>query len=374
MADGFGKRTERVALGFFRKRVGPYALSALVVLVLAAVRASLDGQLEDRSRFLMFLPGAVLVAWLAGAGPGVVTLVGGALAGIFIVPATGERFAAHPGDLLSASLYLIAGVACIGIVQALRRTERTLHTLNSELEERVSERTADLDNALRDMQRFTYSMAHNMRSPLRAVVGYSRMIREDADGQLSRKTDAYLRRVDGSAKRMSHLIDDLLAYARLCGAEPEFERVDVSLVAKHVVESVLASHRSPVATIQIQPGLFAYVDRFQILDALTQIVDNAVKYRSTERQLKLIVRGESSVDGCRLVIEDNGIGFEMCYVDKVFEPFERLHADDIYTGTGIGLAIVARVVEKHHGTVRIESQPDVGTVVSVSFPRPDAVS
>ncbi len=170
---------------------------------------------------------------------------------------------------------------------------------------------------------------------------------------------------------MSRLIDDLLGYARLCVDDSELDSVDVSSMADDIVRQVLKEHGLCEATVTIAPGLTAWADRRHLWSALDEIIDNSVKYRSPDRELRLEVRGENGSMGCSLIVEDNGIGFEMRYAEKVFQPFERLHGDADYSGTGIGLAIVARIVEKHHGSVRIESEPGKGTIVCLSLPVPN---
>lgn len=348
---------------------GPYVLAVLVTVLTGLLRFSLDGPLEEKSRFLLFLPGVVLVSWLGGTGPGLLNLLGGVVAGSLVVPPSGERFMARSGDLLSVVLYLASGAACIAIVRSQRETQHQLEVLNQDLEGRVRTRTAQLELALRDIQRFTYAVAHNMRSPLRAILGYSRMVREPGD-DLADSRIVGLSKLEGAAKRMSELINDLLAYARLCGCDLNGELVDLSATSREAIAQAILNHGCPESNVQVESGLIAWGDRKLLAEAVARIVDNCVKYRQRDRILSIAVRAGEGRGETVIEISDNGMGFEMAYVHKIFEPFERLHTDDAYPGTGIGLAVAERIIEKHRGRIAAVSTPDIGTTITIALPSP----
>lgn len=228
------------------------------------------------------------------------------------------------------------------------RSERELLALNAELETRVAERTKGLEAAVRELEGFTYSVAHDLRAPVRAMIGYARLIDEDFGEELSADARRALGRIDANAKKLAALVDGLLAYARLGRRDVTRERFDISaMVAETVAEIAIADPR-PMELLH-EEGLVVEADREQVRLLVRNLVENAAKYRSGPLKLRF-----GQKDGA-FFLKDNGIGLEMQYADKIFMPFERLHRDNEYPGTGIGLANVARIAERHGGRVWVES-------------------
>jgi signal transduction histidine kinase len=231
---------------------------------------------------------------------------------------------------------------------SLREREEEIRELNAQLEKRVVERTAQLEKAKNDMEGFCYSVSHDLRQPLRGICGAAAMLMQDYAEQLSDEARKDLKTISAASNRMSKLIDDLLSFSRLGRGEMHVAEVDLSALA----EMILSNQRE--VRYQIQPGLRANGDPLMLQVALENLLDNAFKF-STGIPDALIEFGR---EGDAFFVRDNGVGFEQQYVEKIFLPFERLHREDEFPGTGIGLANVKRIVERHGG--RIWAQGELG--------------
>lgn len=244
-----------------------------------------------------------------------------------------------------------------------REYEELLRRQNEELDQRVRERTADLMQANAELEGFTYSVSHDMRAPLRGIVGNSSMLLEDYEADLKPAAQAMLRRLSGSALKMSRLVEDLLAFARLGKQSLNMMPTDLADLFREVVveerEDVELELVAPdCLPVQCDPGLMRMV--------LQNLVANAVKYRAYGRPLHL----ELGLDGDEYFVRDNGIGFDMAYAHKLFQPFERLHRDDEVPGTGIGLANVKRIIDRHGGAVRAQGKVGEGATFWFSLADP----
>ncbi|HEY0868642.1 MAG TPA: PAS domain-containing protein [Fimbriimonas sp.] len=232
---------------------------------------------------------------------------------------------------------------------SLRESEEKLRLANNSLEQRVWERTQELEKANREMEGFTYSIAHDLRAPLRAIVSTSRMLIEDIGGQLDSVARHHLDRQAYNAAKLASLIDDLLTLARVSRQQPARRRVDVSRLATDLgAQCVNGSHR-----VEVQPSLVSNADPSLLRIVLENLLDNASKYSPRGGTIRV---GSCRRDGVEaLFVADEGIGFDMKYAERIFLPFERLHRDGEFPGTGIGLANVKRIIERHGGRVWAES-------------------
>jgi two-component system, sensor histidine kinase and response regulator len=236
--------------------------------------------------------------------------------------------------------------------QELQETLEREHmrALNEELERRVHERTAELLEANAEMEAFCYSVSHDLRTPLRAISSTSRILLEDVGERLTEEEVAHLRRQAAAASRLGSLIDDLLELSRVGRSPVQRNTIDVSkLVRSIIVERAWPDN----VKVEIQPKLRAAGDAGLIRVVFDNLLDNAAKYSPKGGTVQI---GACHKEGHVIFfVRDQGIGFDMAYVDKIFKPFERLTADDVYEGTGIGLAIVHRIVSRHSGRVWAES-------------------
>jgi signal transduction histidine kinase len=256
-------------------------------------------------------------------------------------------------------------------LRARARAESELRELNTELEERVRQRTAQLESTNRELEAFSYSVSHDLRSPLRTIDGFSQALLEDYDGQLDEQGRDYLMRVRRGAQTMGHLIDDLLELARITRREMETGAVDLSALAEHVVAELRHNHPDRQVDVNIQPDLRVVGDDGLLRVALANLLGNAWKFTSRTPDARIEFGAQASDHGERTYfVRDNGAGFDMAYASKLFGPFQRLHHASDYEGTGIGLATVQRVISRHGG--RAWAFGKVGEGATFYFTLPEA--
>jgi PAS domain S-box-containing protein len=231
------------------------------------------------------------------------------------------------------------------------------------LEQRVAERTAALEAANRDMEAFSYSVSHDLRTPLRAIDGFSLALLEDYQPDLDDTAQGYLRRIRAAAQRMGALIDDLLALARVSRVSLHLVALDISLLTEEIVTEFRRRDPGRATPVHVAPGLSVRADARLLRIALENLLGNAWKYTARHPRAEIWVGGDDSA----FHVRDTGAGFDMAYADKLFEPFERLHGHGEYEGTGIGLAIVARIIALHGGRIWATGEIDRGATFFFTF-------
>jgi PAS domain S-box-containing protein len=249
-----------------------------------------------------------------------------------------------------------------------KRAEAEVLTLNVELEDRVVARTAALDAANGELEAFSYSVSHDLRAPLRSIDAFSQiLLREHAEG-----LDPEARRVLGvvvrNAQQMGHLIDDLLALSRVGRKDLERRPVDMGLLARSVADECSAASPGRAIEFDIGPLYGAPGDPGLLGQVWANLIGNAVKFTRPMEPSRIEVRCRRRDGERRYTVRDNGVGFDPAYADKLFQPFQRLHLTSEFEGTGIGLAIVARIVHRHGGRVWAESAPGEGATFGFSLP------
>ncbi|MGE5469108.1 MAG: sensor histidine kinase [Ignavibacteria bacterium] len=247
-----------------------------------------------------------------------------------------------------------------------------LESLNAELEDRVRLRTSQLEASNRELEAFSYSVSHDLRAPLRAIEGFARIIEEDYAEKLDDTGRQYFQRVRDASRRMASLIDDLLELARITRTELRYEKLDLAHLARDVVRGLAEAEPQRRYQAEIAAEATAYGDPVLIRVVLDNLLSNAWKYTGLRdmAHIEFGVGERTTERGTETVfyVRDNGAGFDMQYADKLFRPFNRLHPNSQFAGTGIGLATVQRIVHRHGGEIWADSQVDVGSSFYFTLP------
>ena len=247
--------------------------------------------------------------------------------------------------------------------------EAAVRQLNAELEIRVEQRTAELAATNKDLESFTYSISHDLRAPLRAMNSYATVLGEDYDGVLDEEGQRILGRIIFNTKRMGQLVDDLLSFSRMGRKEIHLRELDLNPLLQDVLASLEADMPSDNTLINAGTLPACVGDEALVRQVLVNLIENAIKYSSKEAQPEVKIYAETDNTHVWIHVEDNGIGFDMAYLDKLFVVFQRLHSDESYSGTGVGLAVVYRIVTRLGGDVRAQGIPGEGATFSFSLPR-----
>lgn len=251
-------------------------------------------------------------------------------------------------------------------VTTQRAAERQLQDLNDHLEQRVRERTAELVAAQRRMEAFAYGISHDLRAPLRTIDGFAMQLSRQAEA-LDDQGREQLSRIRTATARMGGLIDSLLELARIGRAELRPMQVDVSMLAEWAAAELQDAQPGRPAVVRVQPGLEAVGDERLLKVLLTQLLRNAWQFSAPRDAVEVDVEGERNEQGLHFVVRDRGIGFDMAYAGKLFEPFQRLHGSEQGAGDGIGLTIAQQIAARHRGRIHAEALPDAGASFHVEL-------
>jgi len=249
-----------------------------------------------------------------------------------------------------------------------RQTEEELRRLNSDLEERIQARTAELVAANTDLEAFNYSVSHDLRAPLATISGFSSMVLKKSEGKLDDASRGQLKRVLVNAERMSRLIDDLLNLARASRQPMQTGDFDLSELALKVVDNLRHAETDRQIEVSVAPGLRVNADPGLMRILLENLIGNAWKFTLQTVQPRIEIGSEPHEGGTCYFVRDNGAGFDMAGAGKLFTPFQRMHRLDEFEGSGIGLSIVQRIVTRHRGRTWAESKPGEGTTLRFTLP------
>jgi len=274
----------------------------------------------------------------------------------------------------------------LSVIEDQKTAEEVIRRLNAELEQRVIERTAQLESANKELEAFAYSVSHDLRAPLRGIDGWSLALQEDYGDRLDAQAFQYLSRVRAEAQRMGQLIDAMLQLARVTRAEMQRRPVDLSALAQTVVARLEEAQPERQLAMVIQPDLTAYGDARQLEIVLTNLLGNAWKFTGARPQARIEF---GTIEDFRLpnadlggsekspianrksqiyYVRDNGAGFDMAYANNLFGAFQRLHKASEFPGTGIGLATVQRIIHRHGGRTWAEAAVGQGATFYFTLP------
>ena len=252
------------------------------------------------------------------------------------------------------------------LTQIQRQNEEIL-SFNQKLEQSVKERTIELETANKELESFSYSVSHDLRAPLRAIHGYTRILEEDYMQNVDEEGKETIRVILRNSKKMGELIDELLAFSKLGKTALNCRKTDINSLVQDVVDEFVLSDSEKKIQVQLQPLPPANADAILIKQVWVNLISNAIKYSGNNPKIEIEI-GSYTEDGKNIYyVKDHGVGFDMQYYDKLFGVFQRLHSQQEFEGTGVGLAIIQRIVQKHNGQVWAKAKLNEGATFYFSL-------
>lgn len=249
-----------------------------------------------------------------------------------------------------------------------RAADDEIRRLTAELEQRIRERTAELEESNRALEMFNHTIAHDLQSPIHAMSGFSNVLLQDCADQLDDKSRHYLERIDAAAQRLSGMITALLLLSEVSRAPLRRQTVDLSAMAQGIARTLKEAEPERAVAFSIASGMTACADPALIEDVLENLLRNAWKYTSHHSTARIEFGMVSKLDGGQFFVRDDGAGFDMKYASQLFRPFGRLHTKDRFPGSGIGLSTVRRIIERHGGQIWADSAVEKGTTFYFTLP------
>jgi len=351
-------------------RVAGYVLAIISTCSCAAISYGLERQSFEKGSMMLFVPAVLITAWYGGVCPGVFATALGVFfsAWLLIPPITTVNLGDH-ADKVAMILYMVISLGIVALAGKERNEKRNrqkaqaeLERVNQSLEARVQARTSELETANQELERFCYNVSHDLRTPARAIVGNAHILLQDYNQEINPSLRDRLHRISSSAVRLSDLVDALLVYARLAKAGLRPEGLNLGDIVAEEARSC-ADLEGRIYNLDKPTGMFVVGDRKQLRTAISAILANSMKFAKRDNPVYIQVGFEQNGSEVIVSFRDNGVGFDARYIHKVFEPFERLHRDEDYPGVGMGLANVARIVDRHHGSVWAESKLGEGSCI-----------
>jgi signal transduction histidine kinase len=339
-----------------------------VVSVMAAVGFCLPLQYyQFRDVEVPTLTFAIAVTtWYAGNGPAAVSVVRSSLCFDYFFTEPYYSLAITGRDLPYFLIFLTWGLTVAGFSAVRRRIEESLR----QAQEDLAKRAVDLVRANKELEAFAYSVSHDLRAPLRHVIGYAELLQRKAATELDEKANHYLTTILEAARRMGTLIDDLLGFSRIGRAETKKAAIDLAQLVAQVSAELSQDTSGRDIAWKIGALPFCYGDRAMLRIVFVNLISNAVKFTRTRTRAEIEI-GCSRQDNeqVEIFVKDNGAGFDMQHANKLFGVFQRLHLPEEFEGTGIGLATVQRIVHRHGGTCWAEGAVDRGATFYFTIPK-----
>jgi signal transduction histidine kinase len=365
-----------------------YALAVGIVVLALGIGMLADVQEVDKFILPVFLAAISVAVWYGGVGPGIlaIALSGVSVAYFFTPPVYSWEIDA--ADRINVIVFIGFAALIAWFSSRRRRVEADLRKARDELaaevaerrraEERVRQLNADLERrsveleaSNKELEAFAYSTSHDLRAPLRHLVGYSELLQKHSAATLDERCRRYVGIIQESGKRMGELIDDLLSFSRIGRVETQNTLVGLGQLVTEILKEIESETEGRHIAWKIGALPSVYGDRAMLRLALVNLLSNAVKFTRTRAHAQIeIGTFDARQDEAVVFIKDNGVGFDMKYVRKLFGVFQRLHGPETFEGTGIGLATVQRIMSRHGGKAWAEGVVDEGATFYFSVPRP----
>jgi len=343
-----------------------YGLSIVCVAIALGLSLTLQYlQFRDVEAPLFALSIAI-ATWYAGTGPSVLAILLSTAFFDYFFTEPFYSFEISTKDLPYFFIFVIWGAIFASFAAVRRRIEDSLRQAREEL----AKRAAELEEANKELESFTYSVSHDLRAPLRHVVGYAELLQKQSSASLDEKGRRYMAMILEASKRMGNLIDDLLGFSRIGRAEARKTAVSLDQLVREVIAELGQDTKDRDIAWTVGALPVCYGDRSMLKVALMNLLSNAVKFTRIRPRAKIEIGCADGKDNqVELFVADNGAGFDIQYVNKLFGVFQRLHRVEEFEGTGIGLATVQRIIHRHGGEVRAQGAVDQGATFYFSLPR-----
>jgi light-regulated signal transduction histidine kinase (bacteriophytochrome) len=314
----------------------------------------------------IFTLAIAIATWYAGNGPSVLAVLLSIFLFDYFFTEPLYSFAISADELPYFFIFMAWGVIVASFAAVRRRTEDNLRKAQDEL----TKRAADLEAANKELESFTYSVSHDLRAPLRHVAAYAELLQKQSASVLDDKARRYMAMILEAAKRMGTLVDDLLGFSRIGRAEARITAVNLDSVVREVIAELGQDTKDRDIAWTIGALPLCYGDRSMLKLVIMNLLSNAVKFTRGRPRAKIEIGcADGKDDQVEIFVKDNGAGFDMSYVHKLFGVFQRLHRAEEFEGTGIGLATVQRIIHRHGGTVRAKGAVDQGATLYFSLPK-----
>jgi signal transduction histidine kinase len=366
----------------------PYLLSIMSVAAALAFRLLLQrlGVVgASEMRMTLFLYAIAVSAWYLGTGPGVVAAILSGLVYDYFLRDSHHSFRITPEQVPFYVAFVLFAVIVTRFTAVRRRVERELLQSRDglqkevverrkreeqirDLNEQLERRSGELEASNKELEAFAYSISHDLRAPLRHMVGFAELLGQHAATALDEKSRGYTTTILDAAKRMGALIDDLLAFSRIGRAETRASTVSLRQLVNEVVEEMRPDMAGRIVSWRIGDLPDLYCDRSMLRMVFMNLITNAVKFTRPCERAEIEIGSFEDARGMVVFVRDNGVGFDMRYSNKLFRVFQRLHRSEEFEGTGIGLATVQRIIQRHGGIVWAEGSVNGGATLFLAVP------